>query len=89
MDDIVDYISEDSPYAHVNGTTAIPTFFFAVDITFSSFTANGLLKATDQVTKHCRERNLKWNLKKTEILVFKKGGKLKKDERWTVNDKEN
>jgi hypothetical protein len=29
---------------------------------------------------------LKCNLNKTKILVFKKGGKLKKDERWFVND---
>jgi hypothetical protein len=29
---------------------------------------------------------LKCNQNKTKILVFKKGGKLKRDERWFVND---
>jgi hypothetical protein len=37
-------------------------------------------KTTDQVTKYCREWNMELNPNKTEILVFKKGGKLKKDE---------
>jgi hypothetical protein len=29
---------------------------------------------------------LKCNLNKTKISVFKKGGKLKKDKRWSMND---
>jgi hypothetical protein len=58
---------------------------FADDLPVSSCTINGLQKATDQVTKYCREWNLKCNLNKTKIIVFKEGGILKKDERWSVN----
>jgi hypothetical protein len=53
----------------------------ADDLAFSSFTIDGLQKATDQVTKYCREWNLKYNLNKTKISVVKKGGKQKKDEK--------
>jgi hypothetical protein len=61
--------------------TAIPGLLFADDLAFSSFTIN-----SDQVLKYCREWKLKCNLNKTKILVCKKGGKLKKDEKWFVND---
>jgi hypothetical protein len=36
------------------------------------------------VVKYCRDWNLKCNFKKTKILVFKNGGKLKRSERWSM-----
>jgi hypothetical protein len=66
--------------------TVIPGLLFADDLAFSSFTTNSLQKTLDQVLKYCREWKLKCNLNKTKILVCKKSGKLKKDERWFVND---
>jgi hypothetical protein len=81
------YISKDNPYAPVIGMTTIPGLLFTDDLAFSSPTINGLQKAADQVTKYWREWNLKCNNpNKTKILVFKKGGELKKDERWFEND---
>jgi hypothetical protein len=59
---------------------------FADDLPFSSFITKGLQKAIDQVTRCCREWNLKCNLNRTKILVFKEGGKRKKDGSWTAND---
>jgi hypothetical protein len=85
--DIMDYISKDNPHALVIGTTTIPGLLFADDLPFSSFTIIGIQKAINQVKKYCRECNLKCNLNKTKIFVFKKRGKLKKDERLFVNDR--
>jgi hypothetical protein len=45
----------------------------------------GLQKAINQAVKYCKDWNLKCNLKKTKILVFKKEDRLK-NERWTSND---
>jgi hypothetical protein len=59
--------------------TAIPGLLVADDLAFSSFTINGLQKVADQVTTYCREWNLKCDPNKTKILLFKMGGKLKKD----------
>jgi hypothetical protein len=86
IDDIIDYISKANPDATITGTNTIPQLLFVDDLTLSTFTINGLQKATGQVTKYCREWNLKWNPSKTEILVFKEGIEQKKDDRWTVND---
>jgi hypothetical protein len=80
------YISENNKHAPVTGMTTIPELLFAGNLAFSPFTDNGLETATDEVTKYCREWNLKCNLNKTKILLFEKVGKLKKDERWAVND---
>jgi hypothetical protein len=52
---ITDYICKDNPHATVTGMTTIPGLLFAADLAFSSFMNNGLQKATDQVTKYCRE----------------------------------
>jgi hypothetical protein len=73
-------------HAPVIGMTSIPGLLFADDLAFSSFTINSLQKTIDQVLKYCREWKRKCNLNKTKILVCKKGGKLKKDEKWFVND---
>jgi hypothetical protein len=80
IDDIMDYISKDNLHAPVIGITAIPGLLFADDLAFS-FTIHSLQKTIDQVLKYCIEWQLKCNLSKTKILVCKKGGKLKKDEK--------
>jgi hypothetical protein len=41
----------------------------------------------DKVLEYCREWKLKCNLEKTRILVCKKGGNLRKDERWCPKDR--
>jgi hypothetical protein len=83
---IIDYIDKGNPHAPAIGTTTIPGLVFADDLAFASFTINGVQKAVGQVTSYCRERSLKCNLNKTKIAVFKKGGKLKRGERWHARD---
>jgi hypothetical protein len=36
------------------------------------------------MVKYCTDCNLKCHMKETKILSFKKGGKLKKKERWCM-----
>jgi hypothetical protein len=59
---------------------------FADDLAIGSFTVNGLQRGIDQIVKYYSDWNLKCNLKKTKILVFKKSGKLKKNEKWFMYD---
>jgi hypothetical protein len=42
-------------------------------------------KAIDQTVKYCEDWGVKCNLNKTKIIVFKKGGRLKKNERLTMH----
>jgi hypothetical protein len=78
---MIDYISKDNLHAPVIAMIAIPRLLFADDLAFS-FTINSLQKTIDQVIKYCREWKLKCNLHKTTILLCKKCGTLKNDEKW-------
>jgi hypothetical protein len=42
----------------------------------TSYTTNGLQKKIDQVERCCGEWRLKYNLNKSKIVIFKKGGEL-------------
>jgi hypothetical protein len=85
IDDIMDYISEGNVHAPVTGKMSIPGLMFADDLAIGSFTVNGIQKGIGQIVKCCSDWNLKCNLKKTKILISKKGGKLKK-EKWFMYD---
>jgi hypothetical protein len=69
------------------GKMAVSGLLFVYDLAKPSFTFIGLQKVTNQVTEHCREWDLKYNLHKTKILVSQTDGKLKVHEncRWTAN----
>jgi hypothetical protein len=82
----MDYFSEGNIHAPVIGNISIPGLMFADDLVTGSFTVNGLQRRIDQMVKYYGDWNLKCNLKKTKILVFKKGGKLKKNEKWFMYD---
>jgi hypothetical protein len=56
---------------------------FVDDLAIASFTSYGLQKKIELVDQYCKNWNLKCNLNKFKIMVFKKGGKLKATERWT------
>jgi hypothetical protein len=86
IDDIMGYISEGNVHAPVIGKVSILGLMFADNLAIGSFAANGLQRGIDQIVKYCGDWNLKCNLKKTKILVFKKGGKLKKNEKWFMYD---
>jgi hypothetical protein len=49
-----------------------------------SSTSCGLYEKTDWLGCYCKNWNLRCNLNKYKIIVFKKGGKLKAQERWRI-----
>jgi hypothetical protein len=73
IDDIMDYISEGNVHAPVIGRISILGLIFADDLAIGSFRVNGLQRGIDQMVKYCGDWNLKCNLQKTKILVFKTG----------------
>jgi hypothetical protein len=52
-----------------------------------SVTVTGLQNGIDNLTKHCKDWSLKCNLKRPK-LVCKKGEKLKKNERWFMENQQ-
>jgi hypothetical protein len=70
------------------GKMSIPGLLLADDLAIGSVTVTGLQMGIDNLTKYCKDWSLKCNLKKTKILVCKKGGKLKKNERWFMENQQ-
>jgi hypothetical protein len=50
-------------------------------LSIGAFTVNGMQKAIYQIVEYCEDWGVKCNLNKTKIIVFKKGSKLKRNER--------
>ena len=63
--------------------TEIFLFMFADDIVLISDTVTGLQKQLNILHEYCRDFNLKVNINKTKIMVFKRGGGLSKKEHWS------
>jgi hypothetical protein len=80
----MEYINVDNSHAPSIGRTTIPGLLLADDLAVSSFTSSGLQKEIDQIVRYCKEWNLKCNLSKSKIIVFKEGGKLKNTERLSM-----
>jgi len=61
---------------------AISALFFADDVALMSTSILGLQRLLNKLESYCDAWRLKVNLNKTKIMVFKKGAKLKKCEKW-------
>jgi hypothetical protein len=85
IDDIIGYVSKANPHAAMVSNVTIPGLLYADDLAIGAFMVNGMQKAIYQIVKYCGDWSVKCNLNKTKIIVFKKGGRLKKNERWMMH----
>ena len=60
----------------------VPAILFADDVVLISTSISGLQRQLDKVDRYCEKWNLVVNIKKTKIVVFKRGAKLKRTEQW-------
>jgi hypothetical protein len=58
------------------------------DLAVGATTGIGLQRAINCVKDFCEKWGLKINVDKTKTAVFKKGGKLSRDEKWWLDGKE-
>ena len=64
----------------------IKILMFADDMVIFSTTISGLQKGLDNLYNYCKKWGMKLNILKTKIVVFKRGGKISKEEKWNFND---
>jgi hypothetical protein len=60
----------------------------ADDLAVGATTTIGLQRAISFIKDYCDEWSLKINVTKTKIVVFKKGGKLSRDKKWSLGGEE-
>ena len=71
-----------------NDIEDILALLFANDVSCFADTVFNLPKQLDSIHKFCKSFRMCLNLDKTKIVVFRKGGVLKKSEKWFYDGKE-
>jgi len=64
------------------GEREVPALLFADDLVCLSCSPGGLQKLLNKLDEFCEHFRMEVNPKKSKIMVFKKGGNLKKCEKW-------
>lgn len=70
------------------GELSIRLLMYADDIIILADDVDVLQKMIEQLSSYCKLWNLSINLEKSKIMVFRKGGKLARNEKWTLDGEE-
>ena len=87
INDIAKYLDKDSkePNITLQGTE-ITHFLYADDLVIVSPTKKGLQDKLDNLSQFAKDKDLTINTKKSQVMIFNKGGKLLKDQ-FTIDGK--
>ena len=84
------FINDLEIYLHENPNATISLdqlslylLLFADDAVIFSESVEGLQTSLDSLESYCKKWNLQVNISKTKIMVFRKGGNLRQNEKWT------
>jgi hypothetical protein len=87
IDDILDRLEGANTHPPVIRKRQVVGLLFADDLAVGATTI-GLQRAINCIKDYCDEWSLKINVTKTKIVVFKKGRKLGRDEKWNLGGEE-
>ena len=88
LNDIEMQLAQDDNECITIEQLSIYLLLFADDAVIISETPSGLQKSLDNLECYCKRWNLTVNVEKTKIVVFRKGGLLAQNERWTYDNQE-
>ena len=86
IDDVKKWLNE--VVAHefsFEGNTPVTHLLFADDLALFSQSVVGLQRMIDCLSNYCKKYNMKINIEKTKIMVFRKGGRPGKKESWHLD----
>jgi hypothetical protein len=84
----MDEVGKRNKYAPTIEKVSLSGLLFADYLAIGAFTIQGLQKGIDAVVVCGSRWNLKCNLEKPKIMVFKRGGKLQKQKSWHMFGKQ-
>ena len=67
--------------------TLIKILMFADDMIILSTSIEGLQEGLNSLSDYCKKWGLTVNINKTKIVIFRRGGKIAKQEKWVYNGK--
>ena len=84
INDVVEYLSSDTRGHHcpLLLDTPVECLLYADDLALISESSVGLQRQLDRLHTYCERWGLEVNRSKTEVMVFRRGGKLANHERW-------
>ena len=85
INDIKDYLSQTNGHEMFIGNFSISHLLFADDLVIFSQSIIGLQRYLDTLDQYCKTFKLNINLSKTFIVVYRKGGKPAKAEKWHID----
>jgi len=85
INDIVDFLNSDGQRGITIDMMELFILLFADDIVLFDFTPVGLQKRLDKMAIYCSKWKLKVNIDKSKIIVFRKGGPLRRGEKFSLN----
>ena len=83
INDLIEFLEIPHRDAPCVAGQPVHALLFADDLILISRTVKGLQGMLDRLQVYCRNWNLQVNKDKTKVVVFKKGVKLAKNEKWT------
>ena len=89
IDYVADFVRKNGKHGVqlIPGMVEVFQLMFADDVVLMSTTPVGLQNQIDNLVKASKPLNLCVNLEKTKVMVFRKGGRLAKGERWYLDGK--
>jgi hypothetical protein len=87
IDDILSRLEKVNTHPSVISKRQVVGLLFADDLAVGATAIIGLQRAIDSIKYFCEEWSLKINVAKTKIVVFTKGGKLSRDEKWWLGER--
>lgn len=80
VNDIEVFLQNDSNSCLTLDQLSIYLLLFADDAVLFSETADGLQQSLNNLKDYCQKWKLKVNVEKTKVVIFKKGGRINRDE---------
>jgi hypothetical protein len=87
IDDILGRLEKANAHPTVIRKRQVAGLLFADDLAVGATTIIGLQRVINCIKDFCEERNLKINVAKTKIAVFKKGGNPSRDDKWRLGER--
>ena len=86
INDVVEFLAGDENHAPEILGTSIHSLLYADDIVLLSCSPVGLQRMLNKLSAYCKLWELEVSLEKTKVVVFKKGRKLNRAEKWTYRN---
>ena len=86
INDFCEYIDSDDSHPPELEGRSINSLLFADDVILLSSTKLGLQRSLNRAAKYCEDWGMTISIEKSKVMVFRKGGRLNRNDRWRIGN---